>query len=601
MERPPWASALGQARLVGCWQMTDVFGDQANVLCAFDRGSRSADTSQHGLMFLLDFNGPGPWAKDLFVVDEVDEALAQMRSAATESESITRLVQVGAADVRALLVPPLMASVEAGPADFFDVPSEEVDLFWALALARLRDLPETTQESAALPAEQVESLLTEFLHSPEAADTDLDGSSLRRWADLIARYGNECDAGRPLRVGPGKTLTFVLESEVEDADTAPLAEVVLAWNAWAARRAGLPEEAVEELVYATGMILDQVFGDPDDLDEDEGDPWPTRVPQGSGRSTPVDVAERRRFAMPHREAVIDGERYTGLDPEDADDLELLVIGEHPELHHVLADPTSAELVDGVNPRLHIALLTVVVTRLWTGEPASAWRTAKRMLAAGMERQEIFKALAVPVAEEIHAALTPELGLVGARGGTRHTGKKRRSGRGGAQGEGSALQVRVDLAGARPPIWRRLVLPATASLAELHLVLQLAFGWTDSHLHGFRLRGRGHRGPHDVDDEVATQVGQLLTEAGERLAYEYDFGDSWVHQIVLEDLVVDEGAVRCLGGRRAGPPEDCGGIYAYNDLVEAWGSAGHEGADLLSDPARFDRVMIDDRLRRLPVS
>lgn len=106
----------------------------------------------------------------------------------------------------------------------------------------------------------------------------------------------------------------------------------------------------------------------------------------------------------------------------------------------------------------------------------------------------------------------------------------------------------------------------------------------------------------MGEEVATQVGQLLTEAGDRLEYEYDVGDSWVHQIVVEDTAVDEGAVRCVGGRRAGPPEDCGGVFAYNDLVQAWSSPARGGAaGLLTDPTRFDRVTIDDRLRRVPVS
>jgi hypothetical protein len=561
-------------------------------------------------MFLRDSNGPGPWIKDLFLVDDVDQALAQMRSAATESEPVTRLVQVGEEEVHGLLLPPLMASVEAGPEGFYDGPSEEVDLLWPLAVARLRDLPETTDASVVLPAGQVESLVTEFLGSPEAADAPADEASLRRWAGRIAGYGNERDAGRPLRVGPGKTMTFILESDVEETDTGPLANVVLAWNAWAAQREDLPDEAVEALLHASEVVLDQVLGDPEDDEGDEGDEEDEPqavVPLGPVDSKPDDAAERRQFAMPYREAVIDGERYTDLDPEDPDDLKLLVIGEHPEYQHVLGDSTSEELVDGVNPRLHIALLTVVITRLWTGQPASAWRTAKKMLAAGAERQEILEALAVPVAEEIHAALSPELGLVGARAAGRHTGTGRSRGPAGAPGEGepSALQVRVGIVGARPPIWRRLVLPATATLAELHLALQLAFGWTDSHLHGFRRRGRGSGGPGggpDPEDELATQVGQLLTEAGDRLEYEYDFGDSWVHQIVVEDVVVDEGAVRCLGGRRAGPPEDCGGVFAHNDLVQEWGrTARGEAADLPTDPAHFDRETTDDRLRRVPVS
>ncbi|MGI8947691.1 MAG: IS1096 element passenger TnpR family protein [Ornithinimicrobium sp.] len=611
VDPPPWAAGLGQARLVDCWQMTDVFGDQANVLCSFDRGSL-ANGRRHGLMLLLDSNGPGRWMKDLFVVDDVDEALEQLRSAAAESEPITRLVQVGPEQVRGLLLPPLMASVESGPEDFYDVPSEDVQNLWPLAVARLRDLPETAHAPEQLSAEQVESLMTEFLNSEEAKDTDLDNASLRRWAEVIARYGNEQDAGKPLRVGPGKTLVLALESDVEDDETEPLARVLLAWNEWAARREGLPEEAVAALLFGVEMMLEEVFAEPEgdeDLEEDEELQQLSTALQGSADSKSADVEARRRFAMPHRDVVIDGERYTDLDPDDPDELELLVIGEHPEYGHVLDDPTSEELVDDVNPRLHIALLTIVITRLWTGEPMSTWREAKKMLATGRERQEILDALTVPVAEEIEAALSPELGLAGARGAARHTGKRRRHGPGRApeEGEPTALQVRVDIAGARPPIWRRLVLPATMTLDELHLTLQLAFEWTDSHLHAFRPDRRDARGRRErnLADESAIRVGELLTGAGDRLEYEYDFGDSWVHQIVVEETVADGGTVRCLGGRRAGPPEDCGGVFFYTDLVEAWGHPEHpaygEAAEMLEgNPASFDREMIDDRLRRVPV-
>ncbi len=617
VDRPSWAAGLGQARLVECWQMTDVFGDQANVLCSFDRAA-PAGVGRHGLMLLLDSNGPGRWMKDLFVVDDVDEALAQLRSAAAESEPITRLVQVGPEEVRGLVLPPLMASVESGPEDFYDLPSEDVQNLWPLAVARLRDLPETADAPEQLSAEQVESLVTEFLGSEDATDTGLDEESLRRWAEVIARYGNERDAGRPLRVGPGKTMVFALESGVAEDETESFAQAVLAWNAWAAQREGLPEDAVAALLYGCGMMLDEIFGvldddegfdDDEDLEEDEELQQLSTALQGSADSKSADVEARRRFAMPHRDVVIDGERYTDLDPDDPDELELLVIGEHPEYGHVLDDPTSEELVDDVNPRLHIALLTIVITRLWTGEPMSTWREAKKMLATGRERQEILDALTVPVAEEIEAALSPELGLAGARGAARHTGKRRRHGPGRApeEGEPTALQVRVDIAGARPPIWRRLVLPATMTLDELHLTLQLAFGWTDSHLHAFRPDRRDARGRRErnLADESAIRVGELLTGAGDRLEYEYDFGDSWVHQIVVEETVADGGTVRCLGGRRAGPPEDCGGVFFYTDLVEAWGHPEHpaygEAAEMLEgNPASFDREMIDDRLRRVPV-
>lgn len=243
-------------------------------------------------------------------------------------------------------------------------------------------------------------------------------------------------------------------------------------------------------------------------------------------------------------------------------------------------------------------------------PKSRGRKPKKMLAADAERQEILDALTGPVAEEVQSALSPELGVAAAVGAARHTGTSRRHGPGPAAkgGEPTALQVRVDIAGARPPIWRRLVLPASMTLDELHLTLQLAFEWTDSHLHAFRPDRRDGRGRRErnLEDEAKIRVGELLTGAGDRLEYEYEFGDSWVHQIVVEKRVADGRTVRCLGGRRAGPVEDCGGGFSYTDLVEAWGHPEHpaydEAAELLEgDPASFDREMVDDRFRRVPVS
>ncbi len=146
-----------------------------------------------------------------------------------------------------------------------------------------------------------------------------------------------------------------------------------------------------------------------------------------------------------------------------------------------------------------------------------------------------------------------------------------------------LTVRVDLDGARPPIWRRLELDGAMSLARLHEVLQAAMGWTDSHLHQFRM------GPMQVDHGVAPFVSdfaesegdegplerevcldEVVAEPGHLLVYEYDFGDGWDHTLRVESVGPhDDGAppARCLAGKRACPPEDVGGVGGYEDLVE----------------------------------
>jgi hypothetical protein len=133
-------------------------------------------------------------------------------------------------------------------------------------------------------------------------------------------------------------------------------------------------------------------------------------------------------------------------------------------------------------------------------------------------------------------------------------------------------------GSRPPIWRRLQVSAKTDLETLHVILQIAFGWTDSHLHQFLIDGQSYSLPEfgldefgdEIKNERKTELDQLGLEAKKKFVYEYDFGDSWEHQVVVEKVVEKEpGAVypRCVGGKRSGPPEDCGGVWGYEHLRE----------------------------------
>ncbi|WKK14756.1 plasmid pRiA4b ORF-3 family protein (plasmid) [Rhodococcus ruber] len=168
-----------------------------------------------------------------------------------------------------------------------------------------------------------------------------------------------------------------------------------------------------------------------------------------------------------------------------------------------------------------------------------------------------------------------------------------------------VRVRVDLLGAKPPVWRRLELPGDLTLDRLHTVLQAAMGWLDCHLHRFRT-GNDSRAPYfvtafDVEDgedgilEDTVRLDQLLTESGDRLWYDYDFGDGWAHVVQVE-AVLDEPptTVRCTTGRNACPPEDCGGIWGYADLA-AWVRGG---CDPVAVPAPFDTA--DDARDWLPL-
>ncbi|TWF75618.1 pRiA4b ORF-3-like protein [Pseudonocardia hierapolitana] len=145
------------------------------------------------------------------------------------------------------------------------------------------------------------------------------------------------------------------------------------------------------------------------------------------------------------------------------------------------------------------------------------------------------------------------------------------------------RVRVDLTGTKPPLWRRLELASDMHLDELHDVLQIAFGWTDSHLHRFSAGPstydpdtEHYLSPFEVEEgergtpESEVRIDEVLADVGDTLYYVYDFGDDWLHSLKLEAVLPrDDTAPRaaCTAGRRPGPPEDCGGVPGY-ELFDA---------------------------------
>ncbi len=145
----------------------------------------------------------------------------------------------------------------------------------------------------------------------------------------------------------------------------------------------------------------------------------------------------------------------------------------------------------------------------------------------------------------------------------------------------ALYVKVTLdESADPVIWRRLRVPADIRLDRFNQVLGAAMGWQDSHLHVFE-RGSDRYGfPEpdlDISDDREVTLGALLVHPGDRLAYEYDFGDSWEHEIVLE--AVEQGGhdgPRCLDGAGRCPPEDVGGTPGYEDLRRVLADPDEDG-------------------------
>lgn len=175
--------------------------------------------------------------------------------------------------------------------------------------------------------------------------------------------------------------------------------------------------------------------------------------------------------------------------------------------------------------------------------------------------------------------------------------------------GGALELKVTLLEIRPAIWRRLRVPGSLTLRELHHVMQIAVGWTDSHLHEFEIDGRryGMLAPDGDEfgepplDEREFTLGAVV-RPGARFEYAYDFGDDWKHQIIVEKSPGGQ-ATGCLDGERAAPPEDCGGPLGYARLLEVLAQPRHpEHRDLHNwvgphfDPERLDLAAINRALR-----
>jgi len=185
----------------------------------------------------------------------------------------------------------------------------------------------------------------------------------------------------------------------------------------------------------------------------------------------------------------------------------------------------------------------------------------------------------------------------------------------AKPAGTVYKFKITLLESRPPIWRRIQVE-DCTLDKLHEYIQTAMGWTNSHLHHFRIKEQLYGDPDlmqdnfeemEYKDSTTTRISDILPQAGRRFKfrYEYDFGDSWDHEVLFEGVVQADPKVKypvCLEGARACPPEDCGGIWGYADFVEAiqnpdneqheelleWVGGGFDPEDF--DPAKATKAM-----------
>jgi len=188
------------------------------------------------------------------------------------------------------------------------------------------------------------------------------------------------------------------------------------------------------------------------------------------------------------------------------------------------------------------------------------------------------------------------------------------------------QFKITLKGTRPPVWRRIQVPETYTLWDLHVAIQDVMEWDDYYLHLFEMidPSTAMKVEVGIPEEVYGEWGETLPGWKEKIVdwftmenrktdYTYDFGDNWEHKIELEKILPREKSVkypRCVKGRRACPPEDCGGIWGYEEFLEAMKDPKHEQHKEMMDwiggkfdPEHFnpEEVHFDDPDKRLKIA
>lgn len=179
-----------------------------------------------------------------------------------------------------------------------------------------------------------------------------------------------------------------------------------------------------------------------------------------------------------------------------------------------------------------------------------------------------------------------------------------------------FQFKITLIDSNPPIWRRIQV-RNSTLDKLHERIQLAMGWQNCHLHLFEIDGERYSDPrlmqYDFDDRLVidttiTKLDETLPKNGKPLQflYSYDFGDDWRHEILFEGCLQAKEGQRfpvCVEGERACPPEDVGGVWGYENFLEAIVDPKHEEHEMYMewagkfDPEEFDAQKATKKMRR----
>jgi len=179
-----------------------------------------------------------------------------------------------------------------------------------------------------------------------------------------------------------------------------------------------------------------------------------------------------------------------------------------------------------------------------------------------------------------------------------------------QSHSSIYQLKTSLKHSKPPIWRRIQVKGDTTLYKLHQIIQIAMGWTNTHLHQFIADGVYYGEPDpefafEVVNERRVRLAQVAGGVKDKFIYEYDFGDGWEHEIMVEKIMEPEPKVsypRCIKGKRSCPPEDVGGVWGYFHFLEAIENKDHpEHGEYLEwiggsfDPEAYECAEVNEEL------
>ncbi len=172
------------------------------------------------------------------------------------------------------------------------------------------------------------------------------------------------------------------------------------------------------------------------------------------------------------------------------------------------------------------------------------------------------------------------------------------------------QIHISLQGSKPKIWRRVLIKPDITLVDFHRIIQTVMGWSNSHLHQFE-KGHDSYSPEefeveDTQNSRKVKLNSLLKKENDKIKYEYDFGDSWMHDIILEKVLPVDKTMQipsCVNGKGNCPPEDCGGIWGYEDIKTILSNPKHKQFEETMewignefDPDYFDKKEINEMLK-----